>query len=130
MRYLGIDYGKARIGLALSDPGGLIAFPHTVVHTPEEVIREAKAEGAEAVVVGLPLSFSGRPSAQAQGTRAFAAKLGQALQLPIEFENEVLTTKMAERSSEKHRADASAAALILQSFLDRKNGEQQKQDAP
>ncbi|RJQ36026.1 Holliday junction resolvase RuvX, partial [Candidatus Parcubacteria bacterium] len=130
MRYLGIDYGKARIGLALSDPSGRIAFPHTIVHTLAEVVAEAREAGVEAVVIGLPLSFSGRPSPETQGIRAFAAKLGRTLQLPIEFENEVLTTKIAEQSSGKRRVDASAAALILQSFLDRKNGDENESVAP
>lgn len=120
MRYLGIDYGAKRIGLALSDPEGRIAFPHSTVRTLEEVLAVAQHEGVGAVVVGFPVPFHGRSSSQTRTVRAFAARLKSGLQLPIAFENEVFTTKLAERFSSREKADASAAALILQSYLDRR----------
>lgn len=123
MRYLGIDYGQKKIGLALSDPEGRVAFPHSTVRTLEEAVALAKRAGVSAVVVGLPIPFRGRPSAQARPVRAFAGRLARALQLPIAFENEALTTKIAERHTAREKADASAAALILQSYLDRKKQE-------
>jgi putative Holliday junction resolvase len=123
MRYLGIDYGRKRIGVAVSDPDGRMAFPHSTVRTPEEAAAIAKREGVGAVVIGLPIPFRAQPSAQTRAVRAFAARLKRALQLPMAFENEVFTTKLAERHTPEENADASAAALILQSYLDRKKHE-------
>ena len=119
MRYLGIDYGFRRIGLALLDPEGRMAFPHSTARTLEEAAAIAKRERVGAVVIGLPIPFCGEPSAQTRAVRAFAARLKRALQLPMAFENEVFTSKLAERHTPKGEADASAAALILQGYLDK-----------
>lgn len=119
MRYLGIDHGKKRIGLALSDPGGLIAFPHGTVKNLSEVLRVIEKEDVESIVIGMPVSFRGRVSYQAQEVKVFAASLRKRVELPIAFENEVLTTKLARQHTEPGKADASAAAIILQSYLDR-----------
>lgn len=121
MRYLGIDYGEKRIGLALSDPDGKIAFPRETVTKMSEVVAFARREGAEHVILGLPVSFNGAESPQARRIREFARTLSGAVELQVEFENEVLTSKIAEQSSGPEKSDASAAALILQSYLDRKN---------
>lgn len=120
MRFLGIDYGKKRIGIALSDPGGLIAFPHGTVKTLKDIVALVKKEEPEAIVIGLPVPFGGRPSEQTREVRTFAARLREAVQLPIAFENEVLTTKIARRHAEPGKTDAAAAAIILQAYLDRK----------
>ena len=120
MRFLGVDYGKKRIGVAFSDPGGLIAFPHGTLKTFREVVAFIKKEEPEAIVVGLPVSFGGRASEQTREVRAFAERLREAVQLPIALENEILTTKIARRHTEPGKADAAAAAIILQAYLDRK----------
>jgi len=119
MRYLGIDYGKKRIGVALSDPGGLIAFPYGTVKTFKEIVALVQKEEPESLVIGLPVPFGGRASEQTREVRAFAERLREAVQLPIAFENEVLTTKIARRHTEHGKADAAAAAIILQAYLDR-----------
>lgn len=119
MRFLGIDYGKKRIGLALSDPGGLIAFPHGTVKNLGEVLRVIEKEDVESIIIGMPVSFRSRVSYQAQEVKAFAASLRKRVELPIAFENEVLTTKLARQHTEPGKADAAAAAIILQSYLDR-----------
>jgi putative Holliday junction resolvase len=119
MRYLGIDYGEKRIGLALSDPEGCLAFPHDTVGNIGDVVAAAKREGVGKIVVGLPISFGGGESHQAEQIRQFAAELESRVELPIVFENEVFTSKIAEKMSPSEKADASAAALILQSYLDR-----------
>lgn len=128
MRYLGIDYGKKRIGLALSDEEGNIAFPRTQLTTynlqlTTKFIRDIiKKEGVEKIVVGLPVTFGGKESAQTAEARVFGEKLQKAVQLPVEFENELLTTKMALKSGvAKNKVDAASAAIILQSYLDRDN---------
>ncbi len=118
-RILGVDYGERRIGLAVSDPMGRIALPYRIVSSLRDVISAAAEVGAAAVVVGLPLTLGRRESASSRAVRAFAARLGAAVQLPIAFEDETFTTKLAARSAPARRVDAAAAALILQSYLDR-----------
>jgi putative holliday junction resolvase len=73
--------------------------------------------GASAVVVGLPLSLSGRDSAQTAETRAFAERLGRVLDVPIELYDERFTTRIAERSSGSAAEDSRAAAVLLESWL-------------
>lgn len=121
MRYLSVDYGEKRIGLALSDPGGRIAFPHTTVSRLEDVVDVVAAERAGAVVIGLPLTLGGAEGEAARAVRRFAARLAESVQLPIAFENEAFTTNIAERHAPREKADAAAAALILQSYLDKRN---------
>lgn len=119
MRYLGIDYGSKRIGIALSDSQGHLAFPYGVVGRIEDVFAVIRKENVSKVIVGLPIPLRGRESSETKAVRRFAAKLKHALRLPIEFESEMFTTKIAERYTAKEKADASAAALILQSYLDK-----------
>lgn len=121
MRYLGIDYGSKRIGLALSDPQGRVALPYGIASRPEDIAAVIKKEGVGGVVVGMP--FSRLWVRQAEDVKRFAAKLSKEVRLPIEFEDEAFTTKIAEGSSSKEKVDASAAAIILQSYLDKKNQE-------
>lgn len=131
MRYLGVDYGLRRIGIAISDSEGKIAFPHSVIlrKTDESVLRDVaaliKRESAESVVIGVPLAFGGTETEVSVATRAFGGKLKDAVKVTVFFENEVLTTRMAKQSgaSGKHE-DQSAAAIILQSYLDRTNQEE------
>lgn len=134
MRILGIDYGSKRIGLAVSDETESMAFPYTVLETKKfienkfNILKEfCKKEDIKQIVVGLPLSFSGKEQSQAVETRAFIDNLKKSVNLPVEFENEVLTTELAKKhlisaagKKIKEKIDASAAAIILQSFLDRR----------
>lgn len=119
MRYLGIDYGSKRVGLAVSDQGGIIAFPHGTVKTIADVVKIIRLEKIGKVIIGFPLGHGGQETIQTKDTRVFAAALGKAVSLPIEFENEAFTTKIAKRHSPKSAVDASAAAIILQSYLDK-----------
>jgi len=121
MRYFGIDYGSKRIGLAVSDEDGIIAFPRATVKTADDVVKMIRRGKIRKVIIGLPTGLAGQETAQTKAVRAFAAALEKAVSLPIEFENEVFTTKIAERHSPGHTVDASAAALILQSHLDKEN---------
>ena len=91
MRVLALDYGSARCGAAVSDPTGVLATPLDPVIAPgtrkgrarvRELVRET---GAERVLVGLPLSLSGEDSAQTEETRAFAAGLERAVDVPVEL---------------------------------------------
>lgn len=121
MRYLGIDYGEKRIGLALSDEGGKIAMPYGVVNYFNKILSILKKEKVGKIVIGLPVGFSGQESAQTLETKKFAEALGKKVKLPIELENEVLSTKIASRFSAKDKIDASSAAVILQSYLDKQH---------
>ena len=125
MRYLGIDYGAKRIGLALSDEEKHLAFPYRTIHNTKTLFNEItaviKQEGVERIVVGLPVPFSGGESEQTRKVKKFMEKLKKISGVPVDTENEIFTTKMAERSgiASKH-IDKAAAAIILQSCLDKK----------
>jgi putative Holliday junction resolvase len=124
MRYLGIDYGTKKIGLALSDEAGMMGFPYRIVPNDAmffEMVRQlVAAESVGAVVIGDSLDFSGNENKVAAEARAFAAQL-EAAGITVFFEPEMLTTQEARRDIEGVRGhgdvDASAAALILTSFL-------------
>lgn len=127
MRYLGIDYGSRRIGLALSDEEGRIAFPrHTLQRLSDaQAVRKiaalVKKERIGTVVVGLPWGLDGNDTDQTRAARSFGEKLGRALVIPIAYENEMFTTRMAHASgADKKHVHESSAALILQSFLDKR----------
>lgn len=126
MKYLGIDYGRARVGTAVSDDEGKIAFPRSVLkNTGVSTLAGAIASlaGAERVleiVMGLPRVVPGMDASLRDEIQNLAGIIKKQYQIPISFQDELFTTRMAEEHSAKN-ADASAAALILQSFLDRKN---------
>jgi len=129
MRYLGIDYGEKRIGVALSDAEGKIAFPHMTIsadgpaHTKTiaTLCHIIQNEKAGEIVVGLPRTLDGRETRQTAITRGFMKKLQESLTLPIYTENEILTTRIAVKDGvAKKDRDAASAALILQSYLDKK----------
>ena len=133
-RALGLDLGAARIGLAVSDPGGSIALPLETVERigprqdVERIARRVRELEASAVVVGLPKLLSGEEGEQAAAAREFAERLARRLgDVPVALWDERLTTVEAERtmisggvSRRRRRAsvDSMAAALILQGWLD------------
>ena len=126
MRYLGIDFGRRRIGLALSDAGGRIAFPHSVIHNRgnvfifDQILVVIKQERVDAIVVGLPLGLDGAETEESGYVRGFASELGGKTPLPIEFENEMFSSRMAaDAGVAKEHIDESSAALVLQSYLDK-----------
>lgn len=137
-RFLGIDYGERRVGLALSDPTATIAGPlPTLVRRAGkrppvgEILRIADASEVVGFVVGLPLDQHGDESPWTAEVRAFAQKLAERSGLPVEFLDERMTSVRAERAvrslglqkserERKDRVDAAAAVLILQTFLDRR----------
>jgi len=133
MRSLGLDIGDKRIGVALSDPGGILASPLTVIDRSDEsldieaIIDIIKRQGVGRIIVGLPYSMDGSLGEQAEKVKAFTQRLASRIQVPLEYRDERLTTVMAERLGQaaggkktrrKARDDAQAAALILQGYLD------------
>ncbi len=135
MRTLGLDVGRATIGLALADEVIRTARPlRTLRRAGEErdlsairrVVEEFEVSRA---VVGLPLNMDGSEGASARMARAFAGRLGEALGLPVELEDERLSTfeaagRLRERGlrarEQKEVIDAEAAAVILQGWMDRR----------
>lgn len=125
---LALDYGDARIGLAITDPDCRYALAHSIVPAKPEgealrsLLRVISEEGVSRVILGLPLTLDGREGEQARKVRAFSGALSGVCNLPLEFIDERFTSKEGERAArEKGHAtpDAEAARLILQTWLDR-----------
>ena len=134
MRYLAIDYGNKRTGLAICDAEEMIASPLTVIHGQKNLLKEiadiVEAEKAEAVVLGLPLNMDDSQGPQVKLVLKFADQLKAHIDIPIHFQDERLSTFSAEekllaanftRGKKKKRLDAVAAAQILEAFLEQKN---------
>ena len=131
-RVLGLDLGDVRIGVAISDPDRKVAVPFGTVHTgaPADLKAIASIVGENEVtlvVVGNPLMMSGETGTRARHAEEFAGALRQFLPVPVVLHDERLSTAEAERAlkeagaggRERRRAvDRSAAAVILQSYLD------------
>jgi putative Holliday junction resolvase len=130
-RFLGLDIGDRRIGVAVSDELGTIASPVGMIPRQSNVAAEVRAlvaqYGAVRVIAGLPIGLSGREGPQAQAVRAFVDELARKLEVPVEFYDERLSTAVAERSliaggtrraKRREKVDAVAAAVILQGYLD------------
>jgi putative Holliday junction resolvase len=123
VRVLALDYGSARCGCAITDPTGVLATPLEPVARPatSRGLHELRALVASLdvarVVVGLPLSLSGRDSRQTAETRAFAHNLQQVKPVPVELYDERLTTRLASRSGGRASEDSRAAAHLLESWM-------------
>jgi putative Holliday junction resolvase len=141
MRFLGVDFGRRRIGLAVSDATGSLARPWQTVTagaTPAlsaaEIARVVATRDGDddlselgAIVVGLPRRLNGADNEQTSAAREFARTLGELTHLEIHLQDERLTSheaesRLAERERDwrrrKTKLDAAAAAIILQDFLD------------
>lgn len=132
MRLLGLDYGKARIGVAVSDPLGITAQPLPFVKNDgsaflklKEIVSKYEVSN---VVLGLPRTLKGDMGIAAQAVAEFGKRLEKELGVEVVFRDERMTTKLVERSyhealtsSKKMRlsVDSSAASVILQEFMDR-----------
>ena len=138
MRVLGVDVGRRRIGLAVSDPSGLLARPLVTLEVSradavQRVVSEVErlmteSDGLAAIVVGVPRRLDGAASEETAVVRQFIERLQSRVTLPIHTEDERLSSREAEsrlavreRDWKKRKAqlDAAAAAVILQDFLDR-----------
>lgn len=123
-RFLGIDYGEKRIGIALSDEGGKIAMPHGVFPNDRTLFREIKdlchGYKIKTVVMGESKDFKGNENPIMKKIKEFKAELERDLKVKVELEPEFMTSIQATREQGNNPfIDASAAALILQSYLDR-----------
>jgi len=133
MRYLGIDYGSKKVGLALSDEAGAMGFPHAIIANTPRLVDELCAliakENVGAVVIGESRNLEGGENPIAEGAHALGNTLTERAGVPVFYESEVFTSAQARRAPEKEMksrapkkhvaVDASAAALILTSYLSR-----------
>jgi putative Holliday junction resolvase len=133
MRSLGLDVGDARIGVALSDPEGVLASAFSVIERKDDslavkgIIDIINQNDVEKIVVGLPRSLDGSLGWQVTKVKEFVKRLSRYTKVPIDYRDERLTTVMARRlrrvaggkkGKGKTSDDAQAAAIILQSYLD------------
>lgn len=134
MRYLAIDYGNKRVGLAICDASQTIVSPLAVLENGKQLIKKIvdtiETENVGGIVIGLPLNMDDSQGPQAKLTQQFAERLKKHTQIPIHFQDERLSTFAAEEKlsaieykgkKRKRRLDAFAAAEILQTFLEQKN---------
>jgi putative Holliday junction resolvase len=149
MKYIGIDYGTKNIGVAVSDDSGSVAFPHSVVPAGRDALSKIvaliKENGAGEVVMGESRNFAGEKNEVMEDIEQFKKDLGELAGVPVHYEREFFTSAMAARqfapeekspsgvgrprasrkaNPSQDKLDASAAALILQSYLDRKRAVQ------
>jgi len=141
MRYLGIDYGSKRVGLAISDEGGTMAFPYKIIQNNLDLVDTVHnicgEEEISAIVLGESNDLSGVPNKIMGSIEGFKRNLEAELDLPVFFQKEFMTTIEARGRSGKEinnakkigkikqiQADSSAAALILGRFLDKKNNKE------
>ena len=142
-RLIGIDFGMARLGIAISDERQIIAAPYETIHAEKKTeltvakilvllqqLQETHACDIEEIIVGLPLMMSGRTGFQADEVKHFVQLLSQATTIPVRTWDERLSTVQAERSLRESRmtrkkrskvVDIVSAAIILQSYLDHKH---------
>ena len=138
MRALGVDYGRKRVGLALSDATGMLARPWKTLAVAglerqvHELAREietlrAESDGLAVIVLGLPRRLSGEPNEETATVRALAGRLGGVTSIPVLLQDERLSSHEAEAllslrekdwRKRKPLLDAAAAAIILQDYLD------------
>jgi len=136
MRYLAVDYGAKRTGLAICDPAETLASPLAVIEgqkdLPKKIAEVVEAENVEAIVLGLPLNMDDSTGPQARLVFQFAEQLEKVLNIPIHFQDERLSTfsaaeKLASADftmkKKKKRLDAIAAAEILEAFLEQKKSQ-------
>ncbi len=138
-RSMGVDYGRRRIGLAVSDPSGVLASPlATLVRRRGKrapvgrVLELARDRGVRRFVVGLPLAEDGGETPWTEETRAFGDRLARRSGLPVAFMDERYSSTAAEarirsiglkrkQREDKGRIDAAAAAVVLQDWLDERS---------
>lgn len=137
MRYLGLDLGTKTLGLALSDPLGMIASSYKILRHDEDydsliplLKEEIEANHVEALVLGFPKNMNNSVGERGEIALAFQKKLEDNFSLPVYMQDERLTTRQAEnllisndtsRKKRKKVIDSLAATIILQSYLDRKD---------
>lgn len=122
MRKLGIDYGTKKVGLAMTDESGSMAFPHSVIPTTPDIFKKIVAiiekEKVGEIVIGHSLDRNGKPNAVHTAVEGLMLDLTLETGLPVHLQPEQYTTQAAiQLQGKTSQTDASAAALILDSFI-------------
>lgn len=133
-KYLGVDYGDKRTGLAECDPSGFLASGIATVseggmrRTAERVAKEAEARGCKRIIIGMPKNMDGTEGERTEVIRAFASLVAELTEIPIDFYDERMTTMEAYRflgetgtfgKKRKAAIDTLSAEIILQNYIDR-----------
>lgn len=123
-RMMGIDFGSKRVGVALSDASGNFAIPRAVMPNDRTLFGEIKnmcaAHEVEAIIMGESVDYRGNANPIMKDILLFKGELERELDLPVHLEPEFMTSRQASQTQGEHPLlDASAAALILQSFIDK-----------
>ena len=125
-RILGVDFGTKKIGIAISDENSNFALPKLVLSNDKSLMQNIeeiiKRENISEIVIGESTDYRGEENPVMKDSKEFADKVKEKFSLAVNFEPEFLTTHQAKSiQGESKMTDASAAAIILQSFLDKKN---------
>lgn len=133
-KYLGVDYGDKRTGIAECDVSGMLASGITTISeggmrkTAQRVAREAVSRGCKKIIIGLPRNMDGSDGPRAEVVKAFAALLSEECDIPIDFYDERMTTMVAYRyldgsgtfgKARRAAVDTLSAEIILQGYIDR-----------
>lgn len=124
MKRIGIDYGSKKIGVALSDDGGTMAFPHAVVPNDDAFLKYIEdlvsERGIEEIIIGHSLNNAGEPNKIHAAVEEFMTEVTLSLGLPVHLEPEQYSTQQAmQEQGRNSMTDASAAAIILDSFINK-----------
>lgn len=137
-KYLGVDYGDVRTGLAECDVSGMLAGPIGTIaeggmrNTAVRVAKEAEARCCKKIVIGLPKNMNGSEGQRAETVKAFAKILSELTEIPIDFYDERMTTMEAYRfldstatygKKRKNAIDTLSAEIILQGYIDRERNQ-------
>ena len=139
-KYLGVDYGDVRTGLAECDISGMLASGITTIkmggmrNTAVRVAEEAETRGCKKIVIGLPKNMDGSEGPRTEVIRAFAKILSELTSIPIDFSDERMSTMVAYRylgatetygKKRRDAVDTLSAEIILQSYLDKERNKKQ-----
>ena len=140
-KYLGVDYGDVRTGLAECDVSGMLAGPIGTIaeggmrNTAVRVAKEAEARSCKKIVIGLPKNMNGSEGNRADTVRAFAKILSELTSIPIDFYDERMTTMEAYRfldstatygKKRKNAIDTLSAEIILQGYIDKERNQKRQ----
>ena len=142
-KYLGVDYGDVRTGLAECDVSGLLAGPIGTIaeggmrNTAVRVAKEAEARSCKRIVIGLPKNMNGSEGQRAETVKAFAKILSELTEIPIDFYDERMTTMEAYRfldttatygKKRKNAIDTLSAEIILQGYIDKERNQRKTEE--
>jgi putative Holliday junction resolvase len=131
MKYLGIDYGDAKVGLAIGDSETGLALPYKILanvgreHLVTDLKDVIKAEDVETVVVGMPINTTSHSSNQTNNVQSFIDELKNQLDIQIDFHDERFSSAEAKKLGAGKRDDDIAAMLMLQNYLDSNLGSEE-----